>query len=84
MSLDLEKTFGGVPQEVNCFVFRQKGISEYLLNRVMSMHQICKTAISVEEILSGFFVKVGVHQEATLNQLLFVTAMHVLTKDVRD
>ena len=32
LSLDLEKTFGGVPQEVNCFVFRQKGISEYLLN----------------------------------------------------
>ena len=84
MSLDLEKAFGGVPQEVNCFVFRQKGISEYLLNRVMSMHQICGTAISVKEILSGFFVKDGVHQEATLNQLLFVTAMHVLTKDVRD
>ena len=57
-----EKAFDRVPREVICFALRQKGVPEYLVNRVMSLNKGCKTAVSLDGALSSSFsVKVGVH-----------------------
>ena len=55
LSLDLEKAFGDAQREIICFPLRQKSVSEYLVNGIMTPYQICKTAISVEGESSGFF-----------------------------
>ena len=41
------RSFDQVPRESICFALRQKGASEYLVNKVMSMYQGCKSVISV-------------------------------------
>ena len=85
LSLDLEKAFGDAPREIICLTLRQKSVSEYLVNGIMTPYQICKTTISVKGESSGSFsVKVDVHQQATLKRLLFVIVIHVLSKDVQD
>ena len=74
-----------MPREVICFALRQKGVSEYLVNGVLSLYKGCKTAVSVVAELSGAFsVKGGVYQGSALSSLLFIMVMDVLTKDVRD
>ena len=83
--VDLGKAFYWVPKEVIYFAFRQKGVSEYLVNEVISLYKGCKTTFLVDgELLSSFSVKVGVHQGSALNPFLFIMAMDILTKDVRD
>ena len=83
--VDLEKAFDRVPREVIRFALRQKGVSEYLVNGVMSCYKGCKTAVSVDrELSSSFSVKVGVHLGSALSPLLFIMVMDVLTEDVRD
>ena len=74
-----------MPREVICFALRQKGVSEYLVNGVLSLYKSCKTAVSVVAELSGAFsVKGGVYQGSALSSLLIIMVMDVLTKDVRD
>ena len=83
--VDLEKAFDRVPRQVICFALSWKGVTEYLVNWVMSLYKVCKTAALVDGGLSSSFsVKVGVHQGLALNPLLFIMAMDVLTEDVRD
>ena len=83
--VDLEKAFDRVPREVIRFALRRKGVSEYLVNGVMSLYEGCNTAVFVDgELSSSFSVKVGVHQGSALSPLLFIMVMDVLTEDVRD
>ena len=52
-----------VPRKVIRFAFRRKGVREYLINGFMSLYKGCKSAVSVDGVLSSSFsVKVGVHQ----------------------
>ena len=51
MFVDLEKTFDLVPTEITCFALKSNGVPEYLANGVMSLHNGCKTVISVK----GYF-----------------------------
>ena len=68
-----------------CWSLRQSDVPEYLVNRVMPLHQGCKSAVSVEEELSdSFSKKVGAHQGSALSTLTFVTVVYVLTEYVRD
>ena len=81
----MEKAFDRVPREIIRFALRRKGVPEYLVNGVMSLCKVCKTAVSVDgELSSSFSVKVGVHQGSALSPLLFIMVMDVLTEDVRD
>ena len=74
-----------MPRAIICFALRQEGVSEYLVNGVMSLYKGCKTAVSVDGKLSrSFSVKVGVHQGSALSPLLFIMVMDVLREDVRD
>ena len=74
-----------MPREVIFFSPRQKGVPEYLVNEVMSLYKVCKTAVSVHgELSSSFSMKVGAHQGSALSPLLFIMVMDVLiTEDVR-
>ena len=49
--VDLEKVFDWLPREVIHFTLRQKGVPEYLINGVISLHKGCKTAASLDEEL---------------------------------
>ena len=51
--VDLEKAFDRVPREVIRFASKQKGVPEYLVNKVMSPYKGCKTAVSVDWKLSS-------------------------------
>ena len=53
--VDLKNAFDWVPREVICFALKQKGVPEYLVNRVMSLYKGCKTAVSVDGELSSSF-----------------------------
>ena len=67
------------------FVLTQKGVPEYLVDRIMSLYKDCKTTASVDrELSSSFSEKVGVHQGSALSSLLLTMVMNVLTEDVRD
>ena len=60
--------FNLVPKEVICFPLRQKGVPEYLVNRVMSLYKGFKTAVSVDgELSSSFSVIAGVHLGSVLS-----------------
>ena len=93
--VDMEKAFDQGPREVIFFALRRKGIPEFLLDGVMSLDITAvlvvlavitlKIVVSVHrELSSSFSVKVGVHQESTLSQLLFIMVMDLLTEGVRD
>ena len=74
-----------MPREVINFALKRKGVPEYLVSGVMSLHKGCKTAVTVGVGLSSSFsVKVCVHQGSALSPLLFIMVMDVLTEDVRD
>ena len=83
--VDLEKDFDRVPRKLIRFALRRKGVSEYLVDGVMSLYKGCKTAVSVNgELSSSFSVKVGVHQGSALSLLLFIMVMDILAEDRRD
>ena len=83
--VDLEKDFDRVPRKLIRFALRRKGVSEYLVDGVMSLYKGCKTAVSVNgELSSSFSVKVGVHQGSALSLLLFTMVMDILAEDRRD
>ena len=83
--VDLEKAFNQVSREVIRFALRRNGVPEYLVNRVMSLYEGCKTAVLVDgELSSSFSVKVGVHRGSALSPLLFIMVMDVPTEEVRD
>ena len=83
--VDLEKDFDRVPRKLIRFALRRKGVSEYLVDWVMSLYKGCKTAVSVNgEKSSSFSVKVGVHQGSALSLLLFIMVMDILAEDRRD
>ena len=46
--VDLEKAFDRVPRKVIRFALRWKGVAEYLVNGVMTLYEVCKTAVSVD------------------------------------
>ena len=83
--VDLENIFDRVPRKVIHFALRWKGVSEYLVNGVMSLYKGGKTAVSVDgELSSSFSLKVGFHQRSALSPFLFILVMNVLTEYVRD
>lgn len=45
MFVDLVNAFDQVQREVIHFALRRKGVSEYLVNEVMSLHLGCKSAV---------------------------------------
>ena len=45
---DLEKAFDWLSREVIQFTLRRKGVPEYLINGVISLHKGCKTAVSLD------------------------------------
>lgn len=45
MFVDLVNAFDQVQREVIRFALRRKGVSEYLVNEVMSLHLSCKSAV---------------------------------------
>ena len=53
MFVDLEKAFDRVSREVICFVLRQKGVLECLVNGVMTLYKDRKTTVSVDGELSN-------------------------------
>ena len=74
-----------MPKEVIRLALKRKGVSEYLVNGVMSLSKGCKTTVSVDgELSSSYSVKVGIHQRSALSALLFIMVMDVLIEDVRD
>ena len=80
--VDLEKAFNRVPRKVICFALWWKGVTEYLVDAVMSLYKGCKTAVSVDgELSSSFSVKVGVKGSA-FSPLLLIMVMDVLTEDM--
>ena len=83
--VNMEKAFDQVQWEVICFALRRKGVTEHLVNWIMSFYKGCKTAVSVDrELSSSFSLKVGVHQGSALSTILFIMVMDVLKEDVRD
>ena len=77
---DLERAFDQVPRGVICFALRRKDVQEYLVGDVMSLYKGCKTAVSVDRVISSSFsVKPGVHQGSAWSPLLLIMAMDVLT-----
>lgn len=82
---DPEKVFSIGHLVKLCFALKQNGVSEYLVNLIMSLHEGCTTAASVERELSDYFsVKVGNHQRSVLSLLLLFTIVMGLLSDVRD
>ena len=55
--------FDWVPREVVWYALRQKGVTEDLVDGVISLFKCCKTAVSVDgELSSSFSVKVDALQ----------------------
>ena len=52
--VDLEKAFDRVPRKVIWYALRKSGVSEYLVQGVMSLCR-CKTVVFVDGELSDFF-----------------------------
>ena len=68
---DLENAFDGVSREDFCFTLRREGVTEYLINVVLSLYKDCKTAVSVDgKLENSFAMKVGVQQGSPLSPLL--------------
>ena len=77
---DLERAFDRVPRGVICFALRRKDVQEYLVDDVMSLYKGCKTAVSVDKVISSSFsVKPGFHQGSAWSPLLLIMVMDVLT-----
>ena len=80
---DLENAFDGVSREDFCFTLRREGVTEYLINVVLSLYKDCKTAVSVDgKLENSFAMKVSVQQGSPLSPLLFITVTDILTENV--
>ena len=80
---DLERAFDQVPRGVICFALRRKDVQEYLVDDVMSLYKGCKTAVSVDRVISSSFsVKPGVHQGSAWSPLLLSPLLLIMVMDV--
>ena len=56
-----------------------------MIDGIIYLYKVCKTAISVDgDLSSSFSVKVGVHRGFALSPLLFIIVMDFLTEDVKN
>ena len=63
---------------------RKKGLSEVIVQAVMSLYDGAKTRVRVGSVYSEEFeVKVGVHQGSVLSPLLFAIVVDVITENAR-
>ena len=82
--VDLEKAFDRVPRDVVRWALRKLGVDEWLVKAVMAMYVGAKTVVKTQDEPSDELeVKVGLHQGSVLSPLLFVSAMEVITQQVR-
>ena len=82
--VDVEKAFDRVPRKVMEWAMRKKGLSEVMVQAVMSLYDGAKTRVRVGYAYSEEFkVKVSVHQEYVLSPLLFAIVVDVITKKAR-
>ena len=80
----MEKAVVGVSRKVIEWAMRKKGLSEVMVQAVMSLYDGAKTRVRVRSAYSEQFeVKVGVHQRSVLSPLLFATVVDVITKNAR-
>ena len=82
--VDLEKAFDRVPIKVVEWALRKKGLTEVLVQAVMSLCEGLGTNVRVGSgLLEEFGVSVGVHQGFALSPLIFAIVVGVMTKDAR-
>ena len=81
---DMEKAFDRVPKKVMDWAMRKKGLSEVMVQAVMSLYDGAKTRGRVGSAYSEEFeVKVGVHQGSVLSPLLFAIVVDGITENAR-
>ena len=82
--VDLEKAFDRVPQKVIWWTLRKLGVEEWIVRLVQGMYANAWSHVCVGEGYSEEFeVKVGVHQESVLSQLLFIIVLEALSREFR-
>ena len=82
---DLEKAFDRVPRKVMEWALRKKGLTEVLVQAVMSLYEDSRTKVRVGSGTSKkFWVRVGVHQEFVPSPLIFAIVVDVVTEHARD
>ena len=82
--VDIEKAFDRVPRKVMKWAMREKGLSEVIVQPIMSLYDGAKTRVRVRSAYSEKFkVKCGVHQGSVLSPLLFPIALNVVTENTR-
>ena len=82
--VDMEKAFDRVPRKVMGWAMKKKGLSEVLVQAVVSLYDGTKTRVRVESAYSEEFeVQVGVHQGSVLLPLLFAIVVDVITENLR-
>ena len=82
--VDLEKAFDRVLRKVAKWALRKKGLSEVLVQAVMSLYEGLRTKVrSGSGLLEEFGVSVGAHQRSVLLPLTFAIVVDVATKDAR-
>ena len=80
--VDMEKAFDRVPRKVMKWAMRKKGLSEVMVQAVMSLYDDAKTRVRVGSAYSEEFeVKVSVHQGPMLSPLLFAIVVDVITEN---
>ena len=80
--VDLKNVVDKVPQKVACYAFRERVVTEYLVQNML--HSGFKTAVSIDSKLSDFFfAQVKVHQGSVLSPELLVIVMDALSESVR-
>ena len=82
--VDMVKAVDRVPKKVMQWAIRTKGLSEVMVQAVMSLYDGAKTRMRMGSAYSKEFeVKVGVHEGPVLLPLLFAIAVDVITENAR-
>ena len=82
--VDLEKAFDRVPRKVMEWALRKKGLTEVMVQAVMSLHEGAMTKVRVGSGTSDEFgVRVGVRQGSVLSPLIFAVVVDVVTEHAR-
>ena len=82
--VDLEKAFDRVRRKMAERALKKKGLSEVLVQAMMSLYKGLRTKVrGGSGLLEEFGVSVGVHQGSVLSPLIFAVVVDVVTKDAR-